>query len=210
MLPILEIKLATTMMAGWMAVSSPTPAPAEGPALVMEARAAAPIEVDLYDENMQVSERVLIDRDGGTDPDTARRLTYLFRCRSTGHQRPMAQRTLAMLADLAERYEGKTIDFVSAHRASAGESSTSPHRASRALDFRIRGVDLREIRDYLWRKYTQVGIGWYPSERFVHMDTRQQDTAWTFQNGNNRYHPYWEELARAKEPPRTLQPRPGS
>jgi len=215
MLPIVELKIATTMMAGWLAASSPVPVPVEGLALTMDVRAATPVPVALYDENLQVSERVLLERDGSADRETAMRLTRLFRCRATGHQAPMAQRTLAMLADLAERYEGKTIDFVSAHRASAGESWTSPHRAARALDFRIKGVELREIRDYLWRKYTDVGIGWYPSERFVHMDTRpgRGDTAWTFLNGTNHYHPYWAELARAKDPPRTLeprQPRPGS
>lgn len=215
MLPILELKIATTMMAGWLAASSPVPALAEGAALMMDGRAASPVPVVLYDENLDVTESVLLDRDGSADPETTKRLTHLFRCRFTGHEAPMAKRTLAMLADLAERYEGKTITFVSAHRASAGESWTSPHRAARALDFRLKGIDLREVRDYLWRKYTEVGIGWYPSEGFVHMDTRpgKGDTAWTFTNGDNRYHPYWAELARAKDPPRTLQPhlpRPGS
>jgi len=216
MLPILELKIASTLMAGWMAASSPAPIPAEGVALVMDARAASPVAVTLFDENQRITERVLIERDGSTDPETALRLTHLFRCRTTGHHAPMARRTLAMLADLAERYEGRTIDFVSAHRATRGESWTSPHRAARALDFRIKGVELREVRDYLWRKYTDVGIGWYPYERFVHMDSRpgKGDTAWTFMNGGNRYKPYWAELARAKDPPPTPRPRherrPGS
>jgi uncharacterized protein YcbK (DUF882 family) len=212
MVPILELKIATAMMAGWVAASSPAPISAEGVALVMEAHAAAPVEVALFDANRRITEHVLIERDGSTDQATAERLTDLFRCRTTGRRRPMAKRTLAMLADIAERYEGKTIDFVSAHRATAGESYTSPHRASRALDFRIRGVDLREVRDYLWRKYTEVGIGWYPYEGFVHMDTRpgKGDTAWTYLRGTNRYRPYWSELARAKDPPKTLRRTPGS
>jgi uncharacterized protein YcbK (DUF882 family) len=210
MLPILELKIASAMMAGWLAASSPVPIPAEGVALMMDVRAATPVAVTLHDENLEVTEQVLLDRDGSADPDTTHRLTHLFRCRSTGRHAAMARRTLAMLADLSDRYAGKTIDFVSAHRASAGESRTSPHRAARALDFRIKGVDLREIRDYLWRKYTEVGIGWYPSEGFVHMDTRpgKGDTAWTFQKGDNHYRPYWAELARGKDPPRTLQKRP--
>jgi uncharacterized protein YcbK (DUF882 family) len=213
MLPtILELKLAATLMSGWMAASTPVPVPAQSVALMMEAKAASPVEINLYDENLQVSERVLLDRDGSADPQTTRRLTDLFRCRFTGHRAPMAKRTLAMLADLAERYEGKQIEFVSAHRATRGESWTSPHRGARALDFRIRGIELREIRDYLWRKYTGVGIGWYPAEQFVHMDTRpgQNDTAWTYQNGDNKYHPYWAELARAPTPPKTLRRGPGS
>jgi uncharacterized protein YcbK (DUF882 family) len=214
MLPILELKIATTMMAGWLAASSPAPVPAEGVALVMDARTAAPVEVALFDANRRIAERVLLDRDGSADAETTARLKFLFRCRFTNHQAAMAKGTLAMLADLAERYPGKTIDFVSAHRATAGESWTSPHRAARALDFRIKGVDPREIRDYLWRKYTDVGIGWYPEEQFIHMDSRpgKGDTAWTFLNGANRYKPYWAELARAQDPPAKLRSgkRPGS
>lgn len=212
MVPTLELKIASAMMAGWLGASSPVPVPAEGAALMMEARAAAPVEVTLFDENLRVSARVWLERDGSVDEETAHRLTHLFRCRRSGHKRPMAKGTLAMLADLADRYEGKTIDFVSAHRAARGESWTSPHRAARALDFRIKGVPLREVRDYLWRKYSEVGIGWYPAESFIHMDSRpgKGDTAWTYQNGKNRYHPYWSELARAKDPPRTPQRRPGS
>ena len=213
MLSTIELKIATTMMAGWLAASSPVPVPAEGVTLMMDARASSPVEVTLFDENLRVTEHVLLERDGSADPETTYRLTHLFRCRFTGHHAPMAGRTLAMLADLAERYEGRQIEFVSAHRAVARESRTSPHRAARALDFRIKGVDLREVRDYLWRNYTEVGIGWYPGEGFIHMDSRpgKGDTAWTFLRGSNRYHPYWSELARAKDPPEAKpRHRPGS
>lgn len=220
MLPTLQLKIATSMMAGWLSASSPAPVPVEGIALVADARASAPVDVTLYDENLRVTERVLLERDGSADPETSHRLTHLFRCRFTGHQAPMAQRTLAMLADLADRYEGRQIDFVSAHRASRKESWTSPHRASRALDFRIKGADLREVRDYLWRKYTEVGVGWYPYEGFVHMDTRpgKLDTSWTFLRGTNYYNPYWSTAARARieDAPEARKPgqrparRPGS
>jgi uncharacterized protein YcbK (DUF882 family) len=216
MVPILELKIATAMMAGWLAASSPVPVPAAGVALMTEVRAATPVEVKLFDENLRVSDRVILERDGSADPETAHRMTQLFRCRTTGHRASMAKRTLAMLADVSERYGGKTISFVSAHRAARGESWTSPHRASRALDFRIKGIDLRELRDYLWRTYSEVGIGWYPYEGFIHMDARpgKGDTAWTFLRGKNRYNPYWSELARAKDrpspPPRASKRRPTS
>ncbi len=76
--------------------------------------------------------------------------------------------------------------------------TTHRHRGARAIDFRVRGVDMRQIRDYVWRTYSDVGVGWYPSEQFIHIDTRPglRDTAWTFLAGVNRYHPYWAELAR--------------
>jgi uncharacterized protein YcbK (DUF882 family) len=208
MLPILiKLKLATSAAVGLAAVGAPVPVAAEAIAATVVERAATPVEVKLFDENHQVYATVGIRRDGTMDAATAGEVTHLFRCKTTERQHPIARRTLAMLADIADRYQGKTIEFVSAYRVQAGESPTSPHRDARAIDFRIRGTSLTEIRDYLWRKYSDVGIGWYPSEQFIHMDSRPglHDTAWTFMAGDNHYHPYWAEAARrpAAESPTT-------
>jgi len=199
MLPIiLKLKLATAAAAGLAAAASPVAAPADALAMTVAGRVAAPIEVKLYDENLQVSATVGIRRDGTMDDATAAEVKHLFRCRTTGRQRVIARRTLAMLADLAEKYQPRTIEFVSVYRVQDGESPTSPHRDARAIDFRIRGVPLTQIRDYLWRTYSEVGVGWYPAEQFIHMDSRPtlHDTAWTFLAGENHYHPYWAEVAR--------------
>lgn len=208
---ILEIKLATTLMAGWMAAASPVPIPGGAIALMIESRVATPVEVKLYDENLHVGATVILNRDGSTDEATKKAVRHLFRCRVTNWSQPMNKRTLAMLADIADRFEGETIEFVSAFRAQRGESRTSPHRHSRAIDFRIRGRQLREIRDYLWRNFTEVGIGWYPSEQFIHMDARptMHDAAWTFLKGKNRNKPYWAELARRPEA-KTVAAKPGT
>lgn len=214
MLPVLlKLKLATTAAVG-LAASSGAPLPAEAIATVAAARAIAPVEVKLFDENLRVSADVAIRRDGTMDDQTALEIKHLFRCRQTNHERPIARRTLAMLADLAERYGGRTIEFVSVYRVQAGESPTSPHRDARAIDFRIRGLPLTEIRDYLWRTYADVGIGWYPAEQFIHMDSRPglHDTAWTFLDGENHYHPYWAEVARQPAAAPVARPshRPGA
>lgn len=215
MLPLLlKIRLLTTAMSGWTAAASPIPMPVDAMTLAFEMRAATPVEVKLYDENLRVHATVLIDHQGNSDDATTLEIRHLFRCRKTERQRPIARKTLRMLADIAEMYEGKTIEFVSVYRVQRGESWTSPHRDGRAIDFRIRGAPLREIRDYLWRKYTQVGIGWYPSEQFIHMDSRPDlhDTSWTFLHGKNRYSPYWAYVARKPEPAaKTTQARrPGT
>jgi len=199
MLPIiLKLKLATAAAAGLAAAASPVAMPADALAMTVAERVAAPIEVKLYDENLRLSATIGIRRDGTMDDATAADVKRLFRCRTTGRQRAIARRTLAMLADLAEKYQPRTIEFVSVYRVQDGESPTSPHRDARAIDFRIRGVPLTQIRDYLWRTYTEVGIGWYPAEQFIHMDSRPalHDTAWTFLTGENHYHPYWAEVAR--------------
>ena len=192
-------------MAGWTAAASPVPMPAEAVATLVAANTAGPIPVDLYDENDHQKGLVAIWRDGSTDKDTRDELRKLFRCRRTYREATISQHTLAMLADVAERYAGKTIEYVSAYRASREESATSPHRHATAIDFRIRGVQLRTIRDYLWRNYKGIGVGWYPEGQYIHIDSRPKlhDTAWTFVHGTNRYDPYWAELARRVEPPQT-------
>ena len=211
MLPIiLKLKLATAAAAGFASAAA-VPVPAPALAMVVAERAAAPVEVKLHDENLGVSATVGIRRDGAMDPATAATVKHLLRCRQTGREHPISGRTLAMLADLAEKYAPRTIEFVSAYRVQPGESPTSPHRDARAIDFRIRGLPLTPIRDYLWRTYTEVGIGWYPSEQFIHMDSRPglHDTAWTFLGGENHYHPYWAEVARRPAAEPVQRHRPG-
>jgi uncharacterized protein YcbK (DUF882 family) len=199
---ILKVRLMTMAMAGWSAAASPIPVPAELMATMIAGDASGPVEVNLYDENEHQTGVVAIWRDGATDEDTAMEIKRLFRCRTTHREKMIAQKTLAMLADVAAQYPGKPIEYVSGYRIGRGESSTSPHRDGRAIDFRIRGLQLRDLRDYLWRTYTDVGVGWYPSEQFIHIDTRPglHDTAWTFLDGKNHYHPWWSELARRPKP----------
>jgi uncharacterized protein YcbK (DUF882 family) len=195
---ILKIKLATTAMAGWTAAASPVPLPAQAVATMFAGDAGAPVPVSLYDENDHQKGTVAIWRDGSTDEATTAEIKKLFRCRKTHREHTIRKQTLAMLADIADRYAGKTIEYVSAYRANRSESSTSPHRHAAAVDFRIRGVQLREIRDYLWRTYTHVGVGWYPEGQYIHIDSRPKlnDTSWTFLHGSNHYDPSWAVLAR--------------
>jgi len=212
---ILKLRLMAMVMAGWASASSPVPLPATATAYatIASGRAVEPVSVKLYDENMHQSATVAIARDGTMDRATTAQLQRLFRCRTTLHEHPIARATLVMLADLADRFPDRTIEYVSVFRTGAGESSTSPHRAGRAIDFRIRGESLLAIRDYLWRTYSSVGIGWYPGEQFIHMDARpgEKEIAWTFAGGDNHYHPGWADRARATQPATTrTDHRPGS
>lgn len=200
-------------MAGWTAAASPVPIPAEAVATMFAGNTSAPVPVSLYDENDHQQGVVAIWRDGSTDDATTAELKKLFRCRKTHREHTIAQRTLAMLADIAERYSGKTIEYVSAYRVGSNESSTSPHRHASAVDFRIRGIQLRDIRDYLWKSYTHVGVGWYPQGQYIHIDSRPElnDTSWTFLHGTNHYNPVWAEVARKPQQVATSHAsRPGS
>src|SRR3954463_6219325 len=123
MLPILiKARLASMAMAGWTASAAPVPMPVDTLSLVYQARAATPVPVVLYDENLRVNATVEIDHLGDSDEATTKQIHHLFRCRVTNYEKPIARRTLAMLADIAEQYEGKTIEFVSVVRVQRGES----------------------------------------------------------------------------------------
>ncbi|MDB4956905.1 MAG: LysM-repeat protein [Myxococcales bacterium] len=214
MLPIiLKVRLTTMAMAGFASAVAPMPLPTEAVAMMVAGHTATPVEVSLYDENEYQVGTMAVWRDGSTDEPTTAEVKRMFRCRTTHRQKLIAKKTLAMLADVADHYPGKTIEYVSVYRVGGNESATSPHRDGRAIDFRIRGVALKEIRDYVWKTYANVGVGWYPSEQFIHIDTRPADMTWTFLHGVNHYHPYWAELARQQ--PQTVaqvthERRPGT
>lgn len=207
------IRLVESIMAGWLATASPVPTAAVAAAAATvttptnttsdAGSAEGPIEVLLHDENAKEDATVWINRDGTMDEASAAEVRRLFRCRRTHKEREIERGTLAMLADVATRYPGKRIQYVSAYRATKEESRKSPHRAGRAVDFRINGVSSIEIRDYLWSTYREVGIGWYPKEQYIHIDHRpgEKDIAWTFIGGKNIYHPSWADRARSKVKP---------
>jgi len=206
---MLHVKLATATMASWFSAVSPLPMPVHA-VLAIEQNVASPVEVELFDHNRRISATVEIERDGTTDPATKAKLAHMFRDLRSDREKPIAQRTLAMLAEISEHYGGKSIEFVSAYRTGAKDGPQSPHRGARAIDFKVPGIPLKELRDYVWRTFTGVGVGWYPGDDFVHLDSRPvPDVAWTFTNGDNHYHPYWAEVAR-QQTPRPDHHRPGS
>ena len=82
-----------------------------------------------------------------------------------------------MLADIAERYAGKTIEFVQrVPRRPRRDRRRRRTATARAIDFRIRGVQLREIRDYLWRTYTRRRRRLVPEGQYIHIDSRPSCT----------------------------------
>ncbi len=198
------VKVAPVTLAAWALRAAREQAAA---ALIVTTR----VEVLLFDENQKETAKVWIGRDGSVDAATAKEIKRLFKCRRSGRERDIDQGALALLADVAVQFPGKTIEYVSVYRGNSEESRTSPHRHGRAIDFRIRGVEPRAIRDYLWRTFRGVGIGWYPEESFIHMDHRpgEKDISWTFIKGQNLYNPSWAAVARSKDRVALVRREPG-
>ncbi len=160
----------------------------------------AVVAVDLYDVNGDKSGHFDLPVDGLLAPERAQEVAKFFSCRRSGRVRPLHPGVIAMLAEIGLRYPGHVIEIVSGYRGTREERRTSPHKAGRAIDLRVRGVKTAEVRDWLWSAHTHVGIGFYPHGDYLHMDTRptQKDTAWTQRklNADNDYHPRWARTAR--------------
>jgi uncharacterized protein YcbK (DUF882 family) len=199
---VVPIKLATAIMSAWFAASTPMPLPAATVGLMFEARVAQPIQLVIHDDNRGgIETTIVLERDGSYTEEMGKTIAHVFRCR-TDHEKVIAKRTLSMLAAVSEHFGNKPIDLVSGYRVRRGEPWESPHRHARAIDFRIKGVPLKDLRDWVWTNYTGIGVGWYPGEQFIHIDSRPgPDIAWTYLRGREHYKPYWAEQARAPAKP---------
>lgn len=168
--------------------------------IVIEPLPVPTVAVSLKNVNTDESATFQVGKYGEVTPDQARTINQFFRCRRTGRTRPMAPGVLALLADVAARWPGRTIEVISGFRAPPYGAPHSKHFRGHAIDLRVRGVRTALLRDHLWRSHHQVGVGHYPSTNFVHMDWRpgEPDTAWTAadEEGTPVYHPRWARKAR--------------
>jgi len=129
--------------------------------------------VTFVNVNTHETESVVLPDDGVVDADTEARITHLFRCRRTGKERKPDQGLLQMLARLAHRYPGRVFEVVSAHRAAPASVRTSQHYSGHAIDLRIDGISLVELRTVAWQMHDMPrGVGHYHERGFIHIDHR--------------------------------------
>lgn len=159
--------LARSRPAGWAAGSSLT-----APPIVMEhltSHATHQLRPD--------------QKGGGFSPRQMGVLANLLRCHHTGMRRPIAERLVSLLYQTARHFNNAKVYVVAGFRAPSVAKQKgnpkSPHKRGVACDFRLEGVALSTLRDYLMRAYRHVGVGYYPNANFVHLDVgRQQDASW--------------------------------
>ena len=107
-------------------------------------------------------------------------------------------------ADVAARFPGHEIEVVSAVRDEPDRTREgikhSKHWSGHAIDLIVRDAKLTEVRDVMWKSHRDIGVGYYPTGGFIHLDYRPDihDTAWTQQrpNADNQYNPRWSRIAR--------------
>lgn len=124
----------------------------------------------------------LLTNSGKTNQVSRRKLSRLARAkRGKRRFKLLHTRLIHMLQRVAERWPGHTFEVVSGYRPS-GKGTESKHAQSRALDFRVIGVENKELWQFC-KQLPRSGCGYYPNSTFVHMDARDEVTTWIDKSG---------------------------
>ena len=112
-------------------------------------------------------------------PEARKRLARLFRDRKTGRRPRLPDRLLWYLYIVGYHYD-RPVQLVSGMRARARR--TSRHHKGHAADIRIEGVSPKALWRYV-KRFKKVGLGWYPTSKFVHIDVRDKSYYWIDDSG---------------------------
>ena len=118
--------------------------------------------------------------DGAYVPGALAEIDGLLRDFRTGERHPIDRSLLDLLHDLHTRLETQApFHVISGYRSphtnqmlresSAGVAGHSLHMAGEAIDIRVPGRDLRQVRDAAL-SLGAGGVGFYPASDFVHVD----------------------------------------
>jgi uncharacterized protein YcbK (DUF882 family) len=140
---------------------------------------ARPPGITFYFENRREEATFeLVDERGDTQPDVLKQFSHFVRCWRTGREKPMYPRTVEIINALAEHFDVARIDVVSGYRARPYGAPHSKHFLGRAMDIRVPGVRAKVVAAWVWKNFRHVGVGYYPKQQFVHVDSRDIDVRW--------------------------------
>lgn len=105
-------------------------------------------------------------------------------------------RLVWVMQRIAAAFPRRTIVVVSGYRR---EAPTSYHDKGRAIDLYVRGVPNKSLFFFCHEKLHDVGCGYYPNNRFVHVDVRPYGSG----------HPMWIDISRPGTPSHYVNSWPG-
>lgn len=137
--------------------------------------------IELHNVHTNESINIVFADDRGFVDDGLRKLEYFLRDFRQKETHRMDSRLYVLLTDLADaarrppRYElisGYRSPGTNAMLLEEGHhvAQHSMHTEGRALDVRLKGCSLAKLRD-LALAAAQGGVGYYPTDQFVHIDT---------------------------------------
>jgi uncharacterized protein YcbK (DUF882 family) len=147
-----------------------------------DARAAGDTRsLSFFHTHTSESATITYRRDGVYDPAALKQLNWLLRDWRVGEPANMDPRLFDILWEVyRESGSREPINVISAYRspatngmlrrASSGVAEHSQHMLGKAMDIRLPDVDTARLREVAMR-LQYGGVGFYPSSRFVHVDT---------------------------------------
>ena len=119
---------------------------------------------------------------GGFGGKAMKSVSRVLRCHHTGKRHAISSRLVNVLYSTARHFHSKHIFVVAGYRAPAVArkkgNPKSAHKRGVACDFRLDGVRIEAIRDYLRDTYHNVGVGYYPNSGFIHVDVGRSRAAY--------------------------------
>ncbi len=127
-------------------------------------------------------------REGRYDQKALRRLAYVLRDRRNHKQHPLDPEVFDILhrlqTVLGTRKEYQIIcgyrspeTNETLRRTSSGVAKKSLHCLGKAIDLRIEGLPLKNLRDAAL-SLRAGGVGYYPKSNFIHVDKRAKPASW--------------------------------
>lgn len=118
---------------------------------------------------------------GALIPDAVAQITHVMRDFRTNEVHAIDPGLFDLLADLRDDLDTNApyqiisgyrspVTNAMLHNASSGVASRSLHMDGKAIDIRVRGVELSRLRDAALTR-GRGGVGYYEASNFVHVDT---------------------------------------
>src|SRR5205823_8000457 len=120
----------------------------------------------------------LLDDHDAVKPDVLKALSHFVRCWRTEREKPMHPRLVEIVAALSHHFGDARIEVVSGYRARPYGAPHSKHFLGRAMDIHVPGVKSKAVAAWVWQNFRHVGVGYYPKQEFVHVDSRDIDVRW--------------------------------
>lgn len=138
-----------------------------------------PAGITFYFENRHEEATFdLFAADGSAQPDVLKQFSHFVRCWRTGREKAMYPRTVEIVSAVQQHFGAARIDVVSGYRARPYGAPHSKHFLGRAMDIHVPGVKAKDVAKWVWTNFRHVGVGWYPKQDFVHIDSRDLDVRW--------------------------------
>jgi uncharacterized protein YcbK (DUF882 family) len=164
----------TAFVLGALSCALAAPAGAIKSGAVKSGAAAPAPAVELSALNTHETFELRPDAHGHFGKRELRGWNRFLRCHHTGRVHAMAAHLADLIYEAAQHFDYHKVLVYAGYRApkvaKKKGNPKSPHKKGVACDFRIDGVDNKQLRDYVYSAFDKVGVGYYPNSNFVHLD----------------------------------------